>query len=164
MFKVGRPLIHSRSPVQLPFLLRLHTVCSLKVIIVCPTDTTLEYWYYILFVDKKSFLRRVCKIANIDCSSCFCVRLPVRTEQLGSNSTNFYEIWHLSIFRKSVENFQVALKYDNSNGYLKTNIHFWSCLAQVFLRMKKCLRRNLWRKKTHFMFNNCVSKILSFMR
>jgi hypothetical protein len=38
-------------------------------------------------------------------------------EHLGSHWTGFYEIWYLSIFEKSVENVQVPLKSDESNGY-----------------------------------------------
>jgi len=37
------------------------------------------------------------------------VRLSVVMEQLGSQWTDFYEIWYLSIFRNSVENIQVSL-------------------------------------------------------
>ena len=38
-------------------------------------------------------------------SSC----LSVRMEQLGSHWTDFHEIWHSSIFRKSVQRIQVSL-------------------------------------------------------
>jgi len=72
-------------------------------------------------------------------------------EQLGSKCTNFYKIWHLSIFRKPIEKFQVALKYDKSNGYLKINIHFWSCLALVFLRMKNDLGKVCRANKTYIL-------------
>jgi hypothetical protein len=37
-------------------------------------------------------------------------RPPARMEQLGSHKTDFYEIWYLSIFRKSVEKVQFRLK------------------------------------------------------
>ena len=43
---------------------------------------------------------------------------------LGSHLTDFYEIWHVIIFRKSVEKIQ------------KANIHFRSSLAQFFLEWK----------------------------
>jgi hypothetical protein len=36
--------------------------------------------------------------------------LSVRMEQLGSHWTDFYEIWHLKVFRKTVEKIQFALK------------------------------------------------------
>jgi hypothetical protein len=40
----------------------------------------------------------------------------VRKEQLGSYWTDFHEILHLSIFRKSIKKNQVSLKSDNNNG------------------------------------------------
>jgi len=48
---------------------------------------------------------------------------------------------------------------------MKTNIHFWSYLAHFFLEWdffsdKRC-REN---QNTRFMFNNVISKIVSFMR
>jgi hypothetical protein len=39
-------------------------------------------------------------------------------EQLGSHWTDFHEMRYLSIFRKSVQEIQVSLKYDKNNGYL----------------------------------------------
>jgi len=41
----------------------------------------------------------------------------VRTEQLSFHWTNFHEILNLSIFRKSVKNIQVSLKYNKNNWY-----------------------------------------------
>jgi len=43
--------------------------------------------------------------------------LSVRTEQLGTHSTDFHKILHLSIFRKYNEKIQVSLKSDNNNEY-----------------------------------------------
>ena len=43
--------------------------------------------------------------------------LSVRMEQLGSLSTDFDEIQYLSFCRKSVEEIQVLLKFDQNNGY-----------------------------------------------
>ena len=42
----------------------------------------------------------------------------IRMEQLGSQWTEFHEIWYFIISRKSVQESQVSLKYDNNNGYL----------------------------------------------
>jgi len=39
-------------------------------------------------------------------------------EHLGSQWTDFREILHLSIFRKSLEKIQVSLKSHSNNGYL----------------------------------------------
>ena len=41
----------------------------------------------------------------------------VRIKQLGSHWTDFHEIWHLSIFRKTVEESQILLMVDKNNGY-----------------------------------------------
>ena len=56
-------------------------------------------------------------------------------EQLGSHWTDFDEIWYFNIFRKSVEKIHVLFKSDKNNGlfFMKTNIHFWSYLAELFL-------------------------------
>jgi hypothetical protein len=45
------------------------------------------------------------------------VRPSVLIEQVGSHWTDFYEIWYLSIFRKSVKNLPFSLKSDKNNGY-----------------------------------------------
>jgi hypothetical protein len=45
------------------------------------------------------------------------VCLSVRMEQLGSHSTDFYEIWYLSIFQKCVEKIPVLLESVMNNGY-----------------------------------------------
>jgi hypothetical protein len=47
------------------------------------------------------------------------VFLSVRMELHGSHWTDFYEVWYLSIFRKSVEKIHVRLKSDKKNGYFK---------------------------------------------
>jgi hypothetical protein len=41
----------------------------------------------------------------------------IRMEQLGSHWTDFHEIWHFNIFRKSVEKIQVSLKSNKNNRY-----------------------------------------------
>jgi len=45
------------------------------------------------------------------------VRLSARTEQLCSHWTDFHEIWHLNIFRKSVPKSINLLKFDKNNMY-----------------------------------------------
>jgi hypothetical protein len=73
-------------------------------------------------------------------SSCLtvCICPSVRMEQLGSHSTDFHDIWYLSISRKSVKKVQVPLKYDMKSGYftLRPIYIFLSCLAQFFLHWK----------------------------
>jgi len=54
------------------------------------------------------------------------VCLSFRMNQLVFHWTDFHKIWHLSIFRKSVEKFEVSLKSNKNNGYFTwspTNIY-----------------------------------------
>jgi len=65
---------------------------------------------------------QVRKIGNSDYDLrhvCLSVRPSVRVEQLGYKWTDFYEIWYLGIFRKTIEKIQVSLKLDKNNGYFK---------------------------------------------
>jgi hypothetical protein len=63
------------------------------------------------------YLRCFC----LSLSLCLSVRpsaiLSVRMEQIGSDSTNFYNIYFWIIFRKYVANIYVSLKYDMNIGY-----------------------------------------------
>ena len=62
----------------------------------------------------------VCNIAKSDYyfrHVCPSVPPSVFVEYLGSYWTDFHEIWHLSIFRKSVEKIQVSLKSGNNNRH-----------------------------------------------
>jgi hypothetical protein len=45
------------------------------------------------------------------------VRPSARAEQLGSHWTDFHEILHLSVLRKTVQKMQGTLKSDKNNGY-----------------------------------------------
>jgi hypothetical protein len=49
--------------------------------------------------------------------SCLPVSPSLSMEQLGSNGTDFNEIWYLSTFRKSVDIFQVSLRSVKNNGW-----------------------------------------------
>jgi hypothetical protein len=44
------------------------------------------------------------------------VRLAVRMEELGSHWEDCHKIWHLKIFKKSVEKRKFSLKSDKNNG------------------------------------------------
>ena len=74
---------------------------------------------------KYRTVMRVRKIAKSDYSLRH-VRPSVRMQQLGSHWTDFHEIWHLSIFLKSVEKIQVSLKsWETFPSYREThNTHF----------------------------------------
>jgi hypothetical protein len=85
-------------------------------------------------------------------------------EQLGSNWTDIDKIWHLSFFfPKFVEEIQVSLKYENSNGILHDNLStFMMISGWIILKMRnisdKTCRGN---QNTGFIFNdffleNCV--------
>jgi len=72
----------------------------------------------------------------------------VHTEQLVSHWT-YCEVWHSSIFRTFAEKSQLPLKSDKNNRYfVKTNIHFWSHLAQ-FLEREIFQTEDLEKIKTH---------------
>jgi hypothetical protein len=43
--------------------------------------------------------------------------VSIRMEQLDSRWTDFHEILHFSVFRKTVEKIQVSLKSDKNNGH-----------------------------------------------
>jgi hypothetical protein len=75
--------------------------------------------------------------------------------QLGSHWTNFHEIRHLYIFRKTVVKMQASLKSDNNKGYftwyMQTSVHLY--LTHFFLEweMFQTFREN---QNKHFVFNN----------
>ena len=78
---------------------------------------------------------------------------------------DFYEIWFLSFFLKSVEKIQVSLKSDNNNGYFTWRpAHFVSCLAQLFSEWEKFQAKILEKIKTHFLcsVNNFFSENRAF--
>ena len=65
-----------------------------------------------------SFLGAFAKLRKVAVSFVMFVFPSVLMEQLGTHWTDFYEILYLSIFRKFVEEIQVSLNSDKSNGYL----------------------------------------------
>ena len=79
-------------------------------------------------------------------------------EQLGSHWTDFHEIWHLSIFRKSVEKIKVSLKSHMNNGYFTWRPIYTYDHISILLRMRNfseiCCRKN---QNTHFRFSNSFS-------
>jgi hypothetical protein len=80
------------------------------------------------------------------------VCLSVRTEQFASHWTDFREISHLGIFRKSSDKFQVSLKSDNNNRqahYMKTDIHLWSHLVRLYLECQMFRTKVVQKIKTH---------------
>jgi hypothetical protein len=57
-------------------------------------------------------------------------------EPLCSHWTDFREIWHLSIFRKSVEKIQVSLKSDKITAALREDRRAFMISRSVLLRMR----------------------------
>jgi hypothetical protein len=85
--------------------------------------------------------RRVRKMAKRDFVTSG--RQSVHVEQLGSHWTDIYEIWHLNIFRKSVEKTKTNMMgslYEHPRTFI---IHRW-----ILLRIKNVFRQKLRRKIT----------------
>jgi len=81
-------------------------------------------------------------------------------ELLGFYCTVVHEIWYLSIFRKSIQESQVPLKYVKNNGTLcEGQFTFFIVSRSFLLRMRKfsnkCCR---WNRNTHFLFNFFFSR------
>jgi hypothetical protein len=81
------------------------------------------------------------------------VRPPVRTEPFGSHWTDFYEIWYLIFFRKSVEKIQISLISDhNNNGTLHEDRYTFFIISRSFLlRMKNVSGKIVEKVKTHIL-------------
>jgi hypothetical protein len=99
-------------------------------------------------------------------SSCLSVCLSVRMEKLGSHWTDFHEIRHLCIFRKSVEKNQVSLKYHNNNGTLHKDLCTFMIISRSVLFIMRNVSDKICRdnRNTHFTFNNFFLKIVPFVR
>ena len=76
-------------------------------------------------------------------------------EQIGSHFKDFHEIWYFSIFRKTVDKISfIQIGQKLRVLYMKSDIHFWSYLTQVYLGWK-CFRQICGdNRNTRFMFNN----------
>jgi len=58
-------------------------------------------------------------------------------EQLGSHFTDFYEIWYLSIFRKSVLKIQVSLQSDKNKGHFTWRpVYIFDHISLIYFRIK----------------------------
>jgi hypothetical protein len=92
-------------------------------------------------------------------ASCPSVNPSVRMEQLGSQW--FYETWHMSFFRKSVEKIQVSLKSGKNNEYFTwRRFHIYENISLNSFQNKKCSLTKAVEeiKTTYFMFNNFFRK------
>jgi hypothetical protein len=111
-----------------------------------------------------STFRRLRKIANSDYYLFISVRLSVSPHgttrfPLGGGG-DFYEIWYWSIFWKFFKNILLPLKSVKNNVRvlcMKTNLHFWSYLAQFFLQWDVFQTKITEKIKTHIL-NNFLSE------
>ena len=86
-------------------------------------------------------------------------------EQLGSHWMNFYEMWYLSTFWKSVKKIQVSLKVTRIMGVLHEYIYYIFIIILVLHRMKNVRGRSCkGNQNTHFMFSNFFLKVMLFMK
>jgi len=72
----------------------------------------------------------------------------------------FMNIWHLRIFRKSIENIQFSLKWDKHRGYFTWRpIYIFIVSRSFLLRMRNVPHKVVKKIKTHhFAFNNFFKK------
>jgi len=93
-----------------------------------------------------NFIRHVCKIVKSNCwlhhvCSSICM------EQLSSQGMYFHEIWHFSVFQKSVEKIQVWLKTDKKNRYFMWRpIYIYDNNSLSFSSNVKWFRHRQYRK------------------
>jgi hypothetical protein len=98
------------------------------------------------------------KIAKSDCWLHAClpsVRPSVHIE-LGSNPSDFHEIWHCKAFRKSAVHIPVWLKPDENKAYLHEYLSTLIIISRsLLLRIRGAsIKRNYEENQnTHFMFN-----------
>jgi hypothetical protein len=121
------------------------------------------------------FVRRVWKLrkaSHVCLSICPSVRPSLRMEQLGSHRADFHEIWHLDIFRTSVDSTQVHcctqvhwnLKL-NFLIYPKNNLYFFIICLSFLSRMRNISDKIVEKIKTHILcLVTLFSKIFPFMR
>jgi len=104
-----------------------------------------------------SFLGVFAKLPKVIISFIISVCLSVHPSwHLCSNWMDFHEIWHSSIFKKSVRKIQVSLKSDKKNAYFtQIPIHMFIISHSVLLRLMNIsdtiCREN---QNIHFMFSN----------
>ena len=92
--------------------------------------------------------------------ACSSFRLSIPMEQLRSYLTDFYEILYLSICKKNClgNSSFIKIRQEWRVLYMKTNTHFWSYLAHLFLGMGN-ISDKIYREyqNTHFMLSSCFS-------
>jgi hypothetical protein len=76
-------------------------------------------------------------------------------QQLGSHRMDFYEIWYLSIFLKTVKKIHVSLKSDKNNSYFIWRLldFFLSYLTQFFLEWEMFHTIVVVQINTHILYS-----------
>jgi hypothetical protein len=111
-------------------------------------------------------------------SVCLSLRLSVRpsvrpsfrpsvlVQQFGSHWTESHEIWHLIIFRKSVEETESSLKSDKNNEYFTCRpIYIYDHISLSSSQNEKYFRQNCGENQNpYFMVSNFSSENLTCMR
>jgi len=98
------------------------------------------------------------KVAKSVCPSIF-------MGKLGSHRTDFREIWYLNNFRKSLKN--VKFHWSGTRiavVYMKTDTHFWSCLAQFFLEWEMFQIKVVGEIKTQILYSVTLFRKLCRIR
>ena len=104
----------------------------------CIQTIYLQKKLYILLV----FLGAFAKLRKVTISFIMPGLLFVCMEQLCSHWIDFYEIWYLRIFWKSVERIQVWLKSDKNNGQFTWRpMYSYDNIVLTSSQNKKCFRQ-----------------------
>jgi hypothetical protein len=98
-------------------------------------------------------LRRVC--------------LSVRVNQLGSQWTDFHEIWYLIIFSKKCQLIQVSFKSDKNSGdftwrslYINGNISLNASSNEKYFGQNLCRKSKHYFQWLFFFENRALDKIM----
>ena len=85
-------------------------------------------------------------------SVCLSASPSICMEQLRSYCADFYEIWYLSMFQKSVEKTQVSSISDKNNKYCTWRpMYICDNMLLNLSNNEKCFKQKLWRISKHIL-------------
>ena len=91
--------------------------------------------------------------------------VTVRMEQLGYHWKGYHEIWYGRIFRKSIENVQVSLKFNKNNEYFTWRpMYIYDSISLNSSYNEKIFRQNCGDNHNTYYFQHFFQKIIRFMR